>query len=459
MHMQRATWFAGILILISVVGDGWSGRPSGIVHQLLVLPITVLFAVMLWHLLFGKRSSRKTLWTASRAIALAILLETASGALFLYESRHFTPFGYHSHPIAILAISVASCILLLAVARAERRPGFILAAALIIFAAGRLLSILSFPLTYLRSDMLPVIVAADQRLLHHGSPYSTLFLGPRPYAFPYLPGVIVAYLPATALHLDPRLAGLLYLIVAAILVYWAARPERRTDVALLLTLFLLSPFLQYRHELYLQPHWFTLVLAFVLTQRRRFGWAALVFGVSMAVYQFSWILFPFLLLYGFRRRGWPEAFKLALLGSLGSLAVAGPFIPAAAHRIANNTVSQWGQLPHAMADPMNLSYWATFIIPPHSLLPFQAALTIAIFAVCVFRGRCASLADTLRWMSLALTVFVLFNVIVDGYFFLMILLVLLVYTAIANDWWASPQDREVPAARISSDPTLTTLTL
>ena len=445
--MQRAAWFAGILILISIVGDGWSGRPAGIVHQLLLLPITGAFVVMLWQLLFGRRSFHRPLWTSCGVVAIAILLEVVSGGLFLYESLHFTPIGYRTHPIAIAVVVFVSVALLLATAPyAKRYPTLILAAALVTFVAGRLLSILSFPLTYLRSDMLPVIVAADQRLLHHGSPYSTLFLGSRPYAFPYLPGMIVAYLPFTALHLDPRLASMLYLVATAILAYWAARPECRTDIALLITLFLLSPFLQYRHELYLQPHWFTLVLAFVLLHRGRFGWAVFVFGVSMAVYQFSWILFPFLLLHGYRRQGWHEAFKLALIGTLGTLAIAGPFIPAAAHRIANNTVSQWGELPHAVADPMNLSYWATYFIPTHWLLPLQAALMIAIFAFCALRGRCASLADTLRWMSLALTVFVLFNVIVDGYFFLMILLVLLVYTSVANGWWASPQGREALAS-------------
>jgi hypothetical protein len=448
ISLQRAAWFTGVLLLIAAAGDGWSGKPGGITHQLLLLPITASFLCLLWLLLFGRAiSSSRVLWTPSNMIGVAVLLELVSGALFLYESQHFTPFGYRSHPVVFTAVVMVSCSLLVAAARRRsHRPAWIFSAAVVSFTAGRLVSVLSFPLNYLRSDMLPVIVAADQRVLHHGSPYSTLFLGPRPYAFPYLPGMIVAYLPFTALHLDPRLGGLVYLLAAASLFYWAARPERRLDVALLLALFLLSPFLQYRHDLYLQPHWFTLALAFVLMHRGRFAWAAFVFGVSMAVYQFSWILFPFLLLNGLRRRGWPEALKLALLGALGALVIAGPFLPAAARRIASNTVSQWGELPHALADPMNLSYWASFLIPAHRLLVLQAGLMIAIFAVCILRGRCADLADTLRWMSFALTVFVLFNVIVDGYFFLMILVVLLAYTCSANGWWVSHEGREARAA-------------
>jgi hypothetical protein len=44
--------------------------------------------------------------------------------------------------------------------------------------------------------------------------------------------------------------------------------------------------------------------------------------------------------------------------------------------------------------------------------------------------------DTVRWMLIALTAFVLLNILVDGYFFLMLLVVLLVYTCVANAWWA-----------------------
>jgi uncharacterized membrane protein len=231
-----------------------------------------------------------------------------------------------------------------------------------------------------------------------------------------------------------------YLLAVALLIYWSARRDRRLVVAALLALFLLCPFLQYRHELYLQPHWFTLVLAFVLMQRRHFAWAAIVFGVSMAIYQFSWILFPFFVLNGFRRRGWMEAVRLTLLGALGALVVAGPFLRSASHRIANNTVGQWGSLSdHARAEPINLSFWVTYLLAPDKLLRLQAVLMVGIFLYCCVRGRCADLADTLRWMIVALATFVLLNVLVDGYFFLMLLVPILVYTCVAGGWWAEPK--------------------
>ena len=43
MEYRRAAWFTVLLVLINLVGDGWSGRPVGLEHQLLLLPAAALF--------------------------------------------------------------------------------------------------------------------------------------------------------------------------------------------------------------------------------------------------------------------------------------------------------------------------------------------------------------------------------------------------------------------------------
>ncbi len=108
-------------------------------------------------------------------------------------------------------------------------------------------------------------------------------------------------------------------------------------------------------------------------------------------------------------------------------------------RISSNTVGQWGRFEHAIADPMNISYWLTYIVHPDKLLRVQAALMIAIFAWCVLKRRCATLEDTLRWTVVALTIFTLCNSIVDGYFFLMLLVPMLLFTLVANGWLRGPE--------------------
>jgi hypothetical protein len=440
MEHYRAGWFTVLLLIITFVGDGWSGRPVGLVHQLLLLPFMAVFFISLRQLLFGSQKENVSpWWSPRRALWLMLLFEILFLLLFFYESHHFAPLGYHLHRFLALAIFVP---LLVALAGLAIKPAanerWIFGVVLTAYIAGMILAIVSFPLTYLRSDMLPVIQWADTNLLHHISPYATMYVGDRVYNFPYLPGMMVVFLPFVAAQVDVRFGSIVYVAASAALIFWAAREERRREVAALLGVFLLCPFLQYRHELYIQPHWFTLVAIYVLMQRRHFAWAALVFGASMAIYQFSWILFPFFLLNALRRRGWLEPLKLTLFAVLGALAVAGPFLASATKRIANNTVGQWGLMPHAEAMPINLSYWATYLIRPDKLLRLQAVLMIAIFLYCVVHKSCATLADTLRWSIIALTVFILFNVLVDGYFYLMLLVPMLIYTCVANGWWREP---------------------
>jgi hypothetical protein len=441
-NLRRAGYFTLALLLVNLVNDGWNGRPSLLEHQLLILPFTCLFLFSLIQILLAPKPASICLWTPRRALALALLSELTFPALYLYEARHFALFGYILHPAIAAAVFLPFLTLLVITLWSRLSPTLVFLTTLAAYAGGLLLSILSFPLNYLRSDMLPVIVWADNNLLHHIDPYITLHVADRIYDFPYLPGMMLAFFPFAALHLDLRFGSMAYVLGLAVLVFWAARckpsDDRRLEVTSLLALFLLCPFLQYRHELYLQPHWFALVLGFVLMQRRHFVWAAVAFGVGMAVYQFSWIIFPFFVLNALRRRGWLEALKLAFIGVVTTLVIVGPFLESASHRIASNTVSQWGLMPHAHADPINLSYWATYLIHPDHLLRLQAVLMIAIFLYCFGTGRCRDLADTLRWMIVALATFILLNVLVDSYFFLMLLVVVMVYVCVANDWWAEP---------------------
>ncbi len=443
----RAGWFTVLLLLVNLVSDGWTGRPSLLIHQLLILPITLIFCFALYRLVRPETAQGTSVWTPRRALLLSCAFEVSFALLYFYESHHFSRLGYRSQPRLAAVAFTAALGLLGWVAWRRRRAALVLAAALAVYVGGMILAIANFPLTYLRSDMLPVILWANGALLQGRDPYATVHVGNRIYDFPYLPGMILASTPFAALGLDLRWGSVAYVLAVAGLIVWAARPEARLPVAALTALLVLCPFLQYRHELYLAPHWFSLVLALVLLQRGRVLWAAAAFGVSMAIYQFSWILFPFFLLYVLRRSGWGRVVQAIALAALSALAMVGPFLRSATQRIANNTVGQWGHLSnHAIADPINLSFWVTYMIAPTQLLKLQAGLMIAIFLYCFLRGRCADLVDMLRWMVVALTVFIVLNVLVDGYFFLMLLVVLLVYTCVANDWWTEG----VPATRTSA---------
>ncbi len=436
---HRANSFIAIAWMVNLVNDGWSGRPAGVKHQLLLLPFTVCFAWALWKLLNTQNGldSDQTRVPVLRWLALCGLFEMFSTLGFAYEQRHFARFGYQIRPLTL--VLAAAMVLASAGWIVWRRTGTsVLGGVLLTYGAGLLLAIRSFPLTYLRSDMLPVILWADQRLVGHLNPYGTMHVGSRIYDFPYLPGMLVAFLPAVAAHVDVRFVNLACVIGTALLLFGAARVGRRLEAATLLGIFLLSPFLQYRHELYLAPHWLALTAAIVLLQRRRSVWSAAAFGVSMALYQLSWVLFPFLLLNAWRRGGWREAAKTGGIGAGAMFLVLGPFLASAMHRIASNTVGQWSRLPHALADPINLSYWVTFLVRPDQLKWVQLVVLTAVFGYCVVHSRCGTLADTLRWMSVGLALFIALNVLVDGYFYLTQMLLLLMYTLAASGIWREP---------------------
>ncbi len=96
---HRAGSFTILLLLINLVGDGWSQRHAGFTHQLILLPLLVLFLFSVWQLLFSTApESPAAFWNPRRALAVAIVLELAFVSLFLHESHRFASMGYVLHP-------------------------------------------------------------------------------------------------------------------------------------------------------------------------------------------------------------------------------------------------------------------------------------------------------------------------------------------------------------------------
>ncbi len=451
----NARWFVTVTWMIGLTNDGWSGRPSPLIHQLLLLPFTLVFSYGLARLLRPALNGQAATSIKLRSFLFALVMlcavsEACSIAGFVYEGRHFAQFGYflpHSAPVLLAGLFLVGALCI----AVRSSAAVALAGVLLSYVGGVALAMACFPLNYLRSDMLPVIMWADGRLAAHLNPYTTMHVGSRLYDFPYLPGMLLAYLPAILVHADVRSVNVLCDVGLGVITYVAARSVERRAAALLTGVFLLSPFVQYRHDLYLAPHWLTLVIAIALMRWRHYGWAALIFGVSMAIYQLSWVIFPFLVLNAHRRRGWGEAVKIASASVVGMSVVVGPFLALASRRIASNTVGQWSKLPHALADPINLSYWVTFVVRPDHLQWVQLVVLTVLFAFCVARKRCCSLADTLRWMSAALAIFIALNVLVDGYFYLTLLLLLLLYTLVETGVWPDPVEMEMPSLFVQGD--------
>ena len=255
--------------------------------------------------------------------------------------------------------------------------------------------------------MLSVIFWADRALLAGQNPYQHFYVAERIYDFPYLPGMLLAFAPVQALHFDLRWAAIAYIVGAMSLVYWAALPAIPSaggvvDWALRALSISAIP----TRTLY-AGHFLSLVVIFVLMQRQRFAWSAVAFGVSMVISQFSWVIFPFFSSQCFAKRwlegGWPHVTDCRGCGG----SVDAPFIGYGAGHIAQNAVGQWDRLKRPIARPMNLSYWASFVVRPSHLKWVQLVLLSGIFGFCWLREQCADLTDTLRWMIWALLTFIL----------------------------------------------------
>jgi hypothetical protein len=441
----RTGLFVALLLVIVLVQDGLPQVSSPLRMQVALLPFTFVFLVLGWLFLFGKESPRWLCWLGDPDVVLLLvfLLELAFVGLFLGETGHYAEFGYRLQLIPVTILLTGAVIGVGVVTRRWKkiRSAAVFGGLLAAYGAGQVLAIVSFPLNYLRSDMMSVILWADRALLSGANPYQHFHVADRIYDFPYLPGMILAFVPAQALHLDPRWAAIAYIAGATGLLYWAAAPAYRIYVAGLAGLFVLCPYLQYRHELYTQGHFFSLVLIFVLMQRGRFAWAAAAFGISMVISQFSWVIFPFFLMNALRRGGWREVGRMVLIASAVAGVLLWPFLASRAGSIAHNAVGQWDALDRPIARPINVSFWLSYIVRPVNLKWVQLLVLAGIFCFCWARGRCADLTDMLRWMVAALTVFILLNVLIDGYFYLMLLVPMLVYTCSANGWL---RERTIP---------------
>ncbi len=431
-----------LLVLLNAEGDGFHLARSPARDQLFLLPITLLFCTLLFLLLRAQPlhpgRSRNLLAGLARGrvlVACAIASLAAASGLLLVESHYYASFGYQLHPWAAAPVFSGSILLLgLHVLPARRRnDAALLGAVLLSYAAVTCLSIASFPLAVQRSDMLPLLAAAGRSLLDGTNPYHLYTFPSETVFLSYLPGTLLAYLPAVLLHVDLRCINLLCGLALAVLLYRAASPAHRFQVTALIAVWLLSPYLLYRHEIYTAPHWLALTASLLLLARRRLFASAVCFGISIALSQFSWVLFPFYLLYLVQRHGRTPATRSAAVALLTAAIIVVPFLLRAPHAFLFGVLSHW-QHQAVSARPINLSYWLAAAVGASHLQQAQTVVLAIVFLSCARRGCCQTFAGCLGSMSVALSAFILLNILVWGYFFLLLEMLLLLYVFVANGW-------------------------
>jgi hypothetical protein len=447
----RVGVFTLLLLFLSLQADGFRLSHNQNDQQALLVPFTLIFCALLFWLLSPRVAGtgrlhplfeRSSVPHGSLVAIMGFLI--LSAALFVYSSHYFAAFGYRLHPVAVAGVFGCSLIVVGASFWQGWKPAgdYLFAAVILAYVGVYLLSIWSFPNSVGRSDMLPILSEAGKVLLGGHDPY-------RFYVFPiervfltYLPGTLLAFIPAVWLHIDLRFLNILYVVVLGILIYRAVAIQYRREVAALLGLFLLSPYVLYRHEIYTQPHWLSIVACLLLAQQRRFLWAAAIFGVSAALSQFSWILFPFFLLFIFRQRGYRCAVFSGAIALLVATVISGPFIVWSPYAFFYGVLAHWQNMP-VNARPVNFSYWTVSLVGARHLQVVQFLALAGLFIYCVVTQSCRTLTQCLRWMAICLVAFIMLNILVWGYFFLLLEVILLLYVMSANGWFKAPEQAEL----------------
>jgi hypothetical protein len=430
-HEQRATTvlqglaLTSTVICIGVKADGRFPFPADLsepAFQLLLLPLSMVFTASFAALALAAGAPAR--WPAlgdglarvqplRLAAASALLLQVMTAALFVLQARKFASFGYDLDPAmagAVFGAIAAAWLVVLA----RPRITWVLLAGLVSYAAVNLLSIASFPLHPERSDMLPLITAANEAFLAGSHPYQVHAV-PHPLPLTYLPVTWLSYLPASAAGLDPRWINLLCVLAASALIHRAARDRERS--ATLLVIFLTSPYLLYRHEIYYGPLWLLLAATFALGARGRVIAAAATAGLAAAASQFAWVVIPFLAAHAVRDRGWRTGLISLATTTLVAAAPLGAFALTAPEDFFDGVFGHWhGTLA---ASTINLSWFVTRVAPIGSLPLIQGGVLAVTWIVFIRRER--SWRTAWAWAAAALLTFVALNPLVWVYFYLTVL--------------------------------------
>jgi hypothetical protein len=352
-------------------------------------------------------------WLACSVLALV------SGAVLLASGSHYAHLGYAAEPLSLALVLVLSLLTLAAAAFWLRSSIALLFAALgssFLFAAW---SIHCFPLHPERSDMLPLLGAALERVVGGADPYVTY---PALSGIPltYLPGLWVAFLPGWLVGADLRITHFAGLGLATLALFSTSDRAARARVAPLLAVFVLTPYLAYRHEIYMGVYWLTLALTFAALAKGHRLAAGLAFGWSLATSQISWPLAPLLVagLAGADGRRPALRFAAAALGVAAVFLVPPLFLSPG---FLSAALGYWSD--KVALSGLNLSYWLLPVVGLSGLRLLQAIVvggfTVATGLVCRSASQLALLA------AAALFAFLLLNQVVWVYFYPTVVLLLL----------------------------------
>jgi len=230
----------------------------------------------------------------------------------------------------------------------------------------------------------------------------------------------MAYLPAAASGVDLRFINLISMLVSALILAYSANGSRNHSM-LLIPVFLLTPYLQYRHEIYLGVLFLILSIIFFLDRSNKWWTSSIASGYALATYQFVWVIFPFIVVSAFKRWGIKRAFANSLIAVAIALILVLPFLLGSPEEFIAGVYGNWFYID---TPSINLSYLISLFIPWDSMIIVQGIVMVAIFSLALQR---MDPEDCWGWMATALVLFIAMNRVINVYFYLIVLLLLVMH--------------------------------
>lgn len=419
--------------LVSVKSDRYFPLPDHLpepVLQIILLPYTcVFFAAFIIFINPGivgdaHLSPIDRISAVKLTTIIILIFEAMAFILLIVQDAKYALFGYHLNiPVAIFLFACIGAALIYLLIK-DASQGHLVFFALAAYTGTYLLSIASFPLHSLRSNMLPLILSGCQSFMAGMTPYGyhDLPYHPPHQVFTYLPGMWMAYLPAVASGIDLRFINLMSMLVSALILAYSANGSRnRNHSMLLIPVFLLTPYLQYRHEIYLGVLFLILSIVFFLDRSNKWWMSSIASGYALATYQFVWVIFPFIVVSAFKRWGIKKAIVNSLIAVAIALILMLPFLLGSPEEFIAGVYGNWF---YTDTLSINLSYLISLFIPWDSMIIVQGIVMVAIFLLALQR---MDPEDCWGWMATALVFFISMNRVINVYFYLIALLLLVMH--------------------------------
>jgi hypothetical protein len=305
-------------------GDGYfpfrkSIEPA-LFGSIVLLQTLVLIAASVWMVVVvirpGSPAGRVGLSDRAQLVLVAVSLVLIA-ALQVLNARRFAEFGYVGRPV-LLAVLLLGASLVLGLLWGRNRFWGILFADLILKAY----PLACFPIAAKRSDMLPIVGEAARSMLAGENIYRFYLLDSGVWTqMVRFPGLVMAYAPATILHIDPRLITLASEALFFVLLF--RRFGRSPLFAPGMILLALSPYWHFRHELYETPFWVALAVLLLVLERRNSVAEIAALSIVVCMHQWGVLFLPFIVLFLMRSRSRLHAVAVAVSAlGVGALVVA-----------------------------------------------------------------------------------------------------------------------------------------